>query len=130
MSIYNFAPAAASAGGTVFRIPTSQTSGTATTTGKDLSAYTGNALFIVQVTSSATGRTLSAKLQHCATATTGSYEDVTGGTFTAYTSGQVGLRELSINVDQLLKYVRVSTTMAGATGAVINGAIMEGWKNY
>lgn len=130
MSIYNFPYAAASAGGTVFRIPTSQTSGTATTTGKDLSAYTGTALFILQVTASATGRTLSGKLQHCDTATTGSYEDVTGATFTAYTSAQTGLRELAWPVDGLKKYVRVSTTMAGATGSATNGCIVVGWKKY
>lgn len=128
MSIYNFPTAAAAAGGKVFIIPTSQTTGTVTTTGIDLSGYTGQALFIWQVTSSATGRSATAKVQHCATATTGSYEDVTGGAFTAFTSGQTGLRELSLNVDQLMKYVRVSRTVAG--GAVVNGAIMEGWKNY
>lgn len=128
MSIYSFPSAAASAGGKVFIIPTSQTTGTVTTTGIDLSGYVGQALFIWQVTSSATGRSATAKLQHCDTATTGSYEDVTGGAFTAFTSGQSGLRELSINVDGLKKYVRVSRTVAG--GAVVNGAIMEGWKNY
>jgi hypothetical protein len=128
MSIYSFPSAAASAGGQVFIIPTSQTTGTVTTTGKDLSAYTGQALFVWQVTSSATGRSATAKLQHCDTATTGSYEDVTGGAFTAFTSGQTGLRELSLNVDCLKKYVRVSRTVAG--GAVVNGVIMEGWKNY
>ena len=128
MSIYSFPSAAASAGGTVFLIPTSQTTGTVTTTGKDLSTYVGQALFIWQVTSSATGRSATAKLQHCDTATTGSYEDVTGGAFTAFTSGQTGLRELSLNVDGLKKYVRVSRTVAG--GAVVNGAIVEGWKNY
>jgi hypothetical protein len=128
MSIFQFPAAAASAGGTVFIIPTSQTTGTVTTTGKDLSAYTGTALFIWQVTSSATGRSATAKLQHCDTATTGSYEDVTSGAFTAFTSAQTGLRELAINVDGLKKYVRVSRTVAG--GAVVNGAIVEGWKNY
>lgn len=128
MSIYSFPSAAASAGGQVFIIPTSQTTGTVTTTGKDLSSYVGQALFIWQVTSSATGRSATAKLQHCDTATTGSYEDVTGGAFTAFTSGQTGLRELSLNVDGLKKYVRVSRTVAG--GAVVNGVIMEGWKNY
>lgn len=128
MSIYSFPSAAASAGGQIFIIPTSQTTGTVTTTGKDLSSYVGQALFIWQVTSSATGRSATAKLQHCDTATTGSYEDVTGGAFTAFTSGQSGLRELSLNVDGLKKYVRVSRTVAG--GAVVNGVIMEGWKNY
>lgn len=128
MSIYSFPSAAASAGGKVFIIPTSQTTGTVTTTGIDLSGYVGQALFIWQVTSSATGRSATAKLQHCDTATTGSYEDVTGGAFTAFTSGQTGLRELSVNVDGLKKYVRASRTVAG--GAVVNGVIMEGWKNY
>ncbi len=128
MSIFNFPAAATAAGGTVFLIPTSQTTGTVTTTGKDLSAYTGTALFIWQCTSSATGRSATAKLQHNDTATTGTYEDVTGGAFTAFTSAQTGLRELALNVDGLKKYVRVSRTVAG--GAVINGAIMEGWKNY
>jgi|SRR5512139_704087 hypothetical protein len=128
MSIYNFAPAAASAGGSVFRIPTSQTTGTVTTTGVDMSGYTGNALFILWVTSSATGRSMTAKLQHCATATTGSYTDVTDGAFTAYTSAQTGLRHLALNADCLNKYVRLSTTVAG--GAVVNGGLVEGWKNY
>jgi hypothetical protein len=128
MSIYNFPAAAASAGGTVFLIPTSQTTGTVTTTGKDLSAYTGTALFIWQVTASATGRSATAKVQHCDTATTGSYTDVDNGAFTAITSGQTGLRELALNVDHLKKYVRISRTVAG--GAVTNGVIMEGWKNY
>ena len=130
MSIFKFPAAAASAGGSVFIIPTSQTSGTVTTTGIDVSGYTGNALFTLWVTASATGRTLSAKLQHCATATTGSYTDVTGGAFTSYTSAQTGLRQLALNVDGLNKYVRVSRTMAGATGGVTNGAMMVGWKNY
>ena len=128
MSIFNFPAAAASAGGSVFRIPTSQTTGTVTTTGIDVSAYTGNALFICWVTSSATGRTMTAKLQHCATATTGSYTDVTDGAFTSYTSAQTGLRHLALNVDGLYKYVRVSTTEVGA--GVTNGAMMVGWKNY
>ena len=128
MSIFNFPAAAASAGGSVFRIPTSQTTGTATTTGVDLSGYTGTALFTVWVTASATGRTLSAKLQHSATAVTGAYTDVTDGAFTSYTSAQTGLRHLALNVDGLLKYVRVSTTEVGA--GVTNGAMMVGWKNY
>jgi hypothetical protein len=128
MSIYNFPAAATAAGGKVFLIPTSQTTGTVTTTGIDLSAYTGTALFIWQVTSSATGRSATAKVQHCDTATTGSYTDVDSGAFSAFTSGQTGLRELALNVDGLKKYVRVSRTVAG--GAVVNGVIMEGWKNY
>ena len=128
MSIFNFPAAAASAGGSVFRVPTSQTTGTVTTTGIDITAYTGNALFILWVTSSATGRSMTAKLQHCATATTGSYTDVTDGAFTAYTSAQSGLRHLALNVDGLNKYVRLSTTVAG--GAVVNGGLVEGWKNY
>ncbi len=33
-----------------------------------------------------------------------------------------------MNVDGLKKYVRVSRTVAG--GAVVNGVIVEGWKNY
>ena len=128
MSIYNFPAAAAAAGGTVFKVPTSQTTGTATTTGKDLSAYTGTALFILQVTASATGRTLTGKVQHCDTATTGSYTDVDNGAFSSFSSAQTGLRELALNVDHLKKYVRISTTVVG--NGVTNGAIMEGWKNY
>jgi hypothetical protein len=96
--------------------------------GIDVSGYTGTALFTLWVTASATGRTLSAKLQHCATATTGSYTDVTDGAFTSYTSAQTGLRHLALNVDGLNKYVRVSTTEVGA--GVTNGAMMVGWKNY
>ena len=126
MSIFQFPAAAASAGGSVFRIPTSQTTGTVTTTGVDLSAYKGNALFVLWVTSSATGRSMTAKLQECATLTTGSFTDVTGGAFTAYTSAQTGLRELALNVDGLQKYVRLSTTVAG--GAVVNGGLVEGFK--
>lgn len=128
MSIFQFPAAASSAGGSVFRVPTSQTTGTVTTTGVDLSSYTGTALFIFWVTSSATGRTCTCKLQECDTATTGSYTDVTGGAFTGYTSAQSGLQHLALNVDGLKKYVRVSSTVAG--GAVVNGALVEGWKNY
>jgi len=127
MSIFNFPAAAASAGGSVFRVPTSQTTGTVATTGVDVSDYTGNALFILWVTASATGRTCTAKLQESSSLSTG-YTDVTGGAFTGYTSGQSGLQHLALNVDGLKQYVRLSTTVAG--GAVTNGGLVEGWKNY
>ena len=129
MSIYNFPAAATAAGGTVFIIPTSQTTGTVTTTGKDLSAYTGTALFIWQVTSSATGRSATAKVQHCDTATTGSYEDVTGGAF-ADLDDAAALQKLSIPRDELGKYVRLAFTDETGTYSATVSCFAVGGARY
>jgi len=90
----------------VFNIRTPATlSSNSDTTGVDLSAIDGDALFILNAGTSSAG-TINAKIQHCATVG-GTYDDVTGGGFAQLTA-TAGTQRISIPREELRQFFRVS----------------------
>jgi hypothetical protein len=47
----------------------------------------------------------------------GSYTDVSGGAFTTTTANTASLQKIFVNVTSLKRFVKVSITVAGGTGA-------------
>jgi hypothetical protein len=90
----------------VFNIRTPATlSSNSDTTGVDLTAIDGDALFILHAGVSSTG-TINAKLQHSLTLG-GTYDDVTGGGF-AQLVATASVQKVSVPRDELRGFFRVS----------------------
>lgn len=82
----------------------------------DVSDYTGPLHIILQSSAATAGTTptLNVKLTECATSG-GTYTDVTGATFTEVTDGGDLTEMITVNVDNLLKYVKIVGTIAGTS---------------
>jgi len=92
----------------VFNIRTPATlSADGETTGVDLTAIDGDALFILNAGVSSAG-TVAAKLQHSLTLS-GTYNDVTGGAFAALGT-TASVQKVSVPRDELRGFFRISFT--------------------
>ena len=91
-----------------------------TTTGTgsavDLLGYEGDMAVLLDAEAGSAGVTYAVKLTESDTAG-GSYTDVTGGAFTTTTANTASLQKIYVNVTNLKRYVKVSITVAGGTGA-------------
>jgi hypothetical protein len=91
-----------------------------TTTGTgsavDLLGYEGDMAVLLDAEAGSAGVTYSVKLTESDTSG-GSYTDVTGGAFTTTTANTASLQKIYVNVTNLKRYVKVSITVAGGTGA-------------
>ena len=103
----------------VFNIrPAATLSANSDTTGVDLSAIDGDALFILNAGTSTAG-TINAKLQHSATLG-GTYDDVTGGGFAQLTA-TAGVQKVSIPREELRQFFRITFTgLASAYSASVS----------
>jgi hypothetical protein len=82
----------------------------------DLLSYEGDVVFTLAHAAAGSGVTLTAKVQHSNTTTSGDFEDVTGGGFTAAAANTAGFASVTLNSDILRRYVRVLFTVTGGTG--------------
>ena len=91
-----------------------------TTTGTgsavDLLDYEGDMAVLLDAEAGSAGVTYAVKLTESDTSG-GSYTDVTGGAFTTTTANTASLQKIYVNVTNLKRYVKVSITVAGGTGA-------------
>ena len=91
-----------------------------TTTGTgsavDLLGYEGDMAVLLDAEAGSAGVTYAVKLTESDTSG-GSYTDVTGGAFTTTTANTASLQKIYVNVTNLKRYVKVSITVAGGTGA-------------
>ena len=103
----------------VFNVRTPATLSTnSDTTGVDLSAIDGDALFILNAGTSSAG-TVNAKIQHSATLG-GTYADVTGGGFAQLTA-TAGVQKVSIPREELRQFFRISFSgLAAAYSAPVS----------
>lgn len=93
----------------------------ATNTGSavDLSSYTGNCKLVLNSSATeAAGQTADVKITHCDTVG-GAYTD-SGVAFAQVTDAAASHQVLDISVDQFKQFVKVVTTLAGATPFVTN----------
>lgn len=90
---------------------------TATATGSaiDLLGYEGDMAVLLDAEAGSAGVTYAVKLTESATSG-GTYTDVTGGAFTTTTANTASLQKIFVNVTNLLRFVKVSVTVAGGTG--------------
>lgn len=100
----------------------------ATTNIADLKDFDGEIQIILDAGAAAASGTMTGKIQHSDTTTSGDFEDVTGGGFTAV--AQAASKQVkTLNRDELKRYVRFVGTIAssGTTTYSVNG---YGLKKY
>lgn len=100
----------------------------ATTNIADLKDFDGDIQVILDSGAAAASGTMTGKLQHSDTTTSGDFSDVTGGGFTAVAQA-VSKQVITLNRDELKRYVRFVGTIAssGTTTYSVNG---YGLKKY
>jgi hypothetical protein len=99
----------------------------ATTNIADLKDLDGDIQIILDSGAAAASGTMTGKIQH-ATATDGTFDDVTGGSFTAVAQA-ASKQVITLNKDSLRRYIRFVGTIAssGTTTFSVNG---YGLKKY
>jgi len=104
---------------------------TATGTGSavDLQGYEGDVAVLLDAEAGGAGVTYAVKLTESATSG-GSYTDVSGGAFTTTTANTASVQKIYVNASNLKRYVKVSITVAGGTGAGAVSVVGLGSKKY
>ena len=82
----------------------------------DLQGYEGDMAVLLDAEAGSAGVTYAVKLTE-SDASDGTFTDVTGGAFTTTSANTASLQKIFVNVSALKRYVKVSATVAGGTGA-------------
>ena len=88
---------------------------TATGSALDLTAYEGDMIVFLDATAGGSGITYAVKLTECDTSG-GSYTDVTDGGFTTSSANTATAQKMTLNTNDLKRYVKCVVTVAGGTG--------------
>ena len=88
---------------------------TATGSALDLTAYDGDMIVFLDATAGGSGITYAVKLTECDTSG-GSYSDVTNGGFTTSDANTATAQKMTLNTNDLKRYVKLVCTVAGGTG--------------
>lgn len=104
---------------------------TATGTGSavDLVDYEGDIAVLLDAEAGGAGVTYAVKLTESDTSG-GSYTDVTGGAFTTTAANTASVQKLRLNSDAVKRFIKVSITVAGGTGAGAVSVVALGSKKY
>ena len=100
----------------------------ATTNIADLQAFDGDIQIILDAGAAASSGTMTGKIQHSDTTTSGDFSDVTDGGFTAVAQA-VSKQTMTLNRDDLKRYIRFVGTIA-ASGTTIYSVNGYGLKKY
>ena len=82
----------------------------------DLQGYEGSGAFILSAEAGGSGITYAVKITECSTSG-GTYSDITDGGFTTTSANTAKFEKIFLNVSSLERFIKVSTTVAGGTGA-------------
>ena len=82
----------------------------------DLNDYEGEMAVVLDAEAGGASITYAVKLQESDTSG-GSYTDVTGGAFTTTDANTALVEKISVNTNDMKRYVKLSITVAGGTGA-------------
>ena len=88
---------------------------TATGSALDLTAYEGDMIVFLDATAGGSGITYAVKLTECDTSG-GSYSDVTDGGFTTSSANTATAQKMTLNTNDLKRYVKCVVTVPGGTG--------------
>jgi len=102
--------------------------GTPATT--DLLDYEGDIAFMIDAAAGGGSVIIAAKIQTSATTTSGDFADATGGAFTTSAANTAIQEKITLNSDDLSRYVRVMFTVTGGTGAGSASVVALGSKKY
>ena len=104
---------------------------TATTTGSaiDLQGYEGDMAVLLDAEAGSAGVTYAVKLTESDTSG-GSYTDVTGGAFTTTEANTALVEKIRLDSDNVKRFIKVSVTVAGGTGAGALSVVALGSKKY
>jgi len=94
----------------------------------DLLDYEGD-IVSLDAEAGGSGVTYAVKLTECDTSG-GTYTDVTGGGFTTSGANAAATEKISVNTDSIQRFIKVSVTVAGGTGAGAISVIAVGSKKY
>jgi len=100
----------------------------ATTNIADLNEFDGDIQIILDSGAAAASGTMTGKIQHSDTTTSGDFSDVTGGGFTAVAQA-ASKQVLTLDRDSLKRYIRFVGTIA-SSGTTIFSAQGYGLKKY
>ena len=82
----------------------------------DLNDYEGEMAVVLDAEAGGASITYAVKLQESDTSG-GTYTDVTGGAFTTTDANTALVEKISVNTNDMKRYVKLSITVAGGTGA-------------
>lgn len=77
-----------------------------------------------------TDNTLSVKIQHSDDTVSGNFSDVSGAVFTTVDGTTDSAQLMSLKKDELKRYIRYVSTMAGTSKSFVWGAIAVGMNKY
>jgi hypothetical protein len=92
--------------------------------------FEGDIAFIIDAAAAGSGVTLTAKLQHSDTTTSGDFVDISGGGFTAAAANTAFQEKIYLNSNDLKRYVRVLFTVTGGTGTGAVSVVGLASKKY
>lgn len=96
----------------------------------DLLPYEGDMTFTLDHAAAGSGVTMTAKIQHSNTTTSGDFVDVTGGAFAAAAANTAGFSSITINTDGMRRYARVLFTVSGGSGTGAASVVARGSAKY
>ena len=88
---------------------------TATGSAVDLVAYEGDMIVFLDASAGGSGITYAVKLTECDTSG-GTYTDVSSGAFTTSSANTATAQKMTLNTNDLKRYVKCVVTVAGGTG--------------
>jgi hypothetical protein len=95
----------------------------------DLLDYEGDIAVSLDAEAGGSGITYAVKLTQCDTSG-GSYTDVTGGAFTTTAANTAKTEKISVNTNEIQRFIKASVTVAGGTGAGAISVVAVGSKKY
>ena len=95
----------------------------------DLNDYEGEMAVVLDAEAGGASITYAVKLQESDTSG-GSYTDVTGGAFTTTDANTALVEKISVNTNDMKRFVKLSITVAGGTGAGAVSVVALASKKY
>ena len=95
----------------------------------NIQTYEGSAAFVLTAEAGGSGITYAVKITECDTSG-GTYTDVTDGAFTTTSANTALVEKIYLNISELKQYLKVSTTVAGGTGAGALAVVALASKKY
>lgn len=114
------------------KIAATDTSASASGSAVDLSGLEGEIAVLLNAAhgSGNTDNTLAVKIQHSDTTTSGDFVDVSGAAFSTVNGTTDSVQSMSLNKNELKRYVRYSSAMAGTSKSFVWGALIVGLNKY
>jgi len=95
----------------------------------DLLDYEGDIAVSLDAEAGGSGITYAVKITQCDTSG-GTYTDISGGAFTTTAANTAKTQKISVNTNEIERFVKASVTVAGGTGAGAISVVAVGSKKY